>query len=262
MVSRSRLTPLLWRFGDAADAGGVTFVLAPFAGGSAYSLATLPPRLLRPGDTALVVQYPGRGPRITEPHASGLAELAEEAARDIVRHADGPLVLAGHSMGGVLCYELASLLTAMGRPPAWVVVSAARAPDRTRLDPERVLSMGREDWLAEIAAGALVPPADVSEVADLLIPVMRADYLMLARYRPVHGPLAVPLLALGGAADPWVTDDHLAAWEPWTAGDFERRTLPGGHFYYRDRLAEFCAAIRGGPLAAADRFGMRLDLRN
>ncbi|GAA2642806.1 thioesterase II family protein [Streptomyces vastus] len=246
MVSRRPLTPLLWQFGGAGDPGGVTFVLAPFAAGSAYSLADLPPRLVRPGDTALVIQYPGRGPRITEPHASSLSELAEEAARDIVRHSTGPLVLAGHSLGGVLCYEIASLLTAMGRAPAWVVVSAARPPDRNRIDAGKVLSMGREEWLAEIAEGvvAMGPPAEAEEFAELVIPVMRADYLMLARYRPRHGPLSVPLLALGGVDDPWVTDDHLAAWQAWTVGDFGRRTLPGGHFYYREQLAEFCGAIR------------------
>ncbi|MFJ9151304.1 thioesterase II family protein [Streptomyces sp. NPDC102270] len=250
MVSRRRLTPSLWRFGDAGDADGVTFVLAPFAAGSAYSLADLPPRLVRPGDTALVIQYPGRGPRITEPHATDLSELAEQAARDIVRHSTGPLVLAGHSMGGVLCYEIASLLTAMGRAPAWVVVSAARPPDLVRISSEKVLSMGRGDWLAEIAEGvvAMGSPAEADEVADLVIPVMRADYLMLARYRPRHGPLSVPLLALGGAADPWVTDDHLAGWQAWTVGDFGCGTLPGGHFYYREQLAEFCGAVRSGPL--------------
>src|SRR5438045_2684909 len=113
MMSRRRLSPLLWRFGEAGAADGVTFVLAPFAGGSAYSLVDLPPRLMRPGDTVLVVQYPGRGPRISEPHASSLPELAEEVARDIVRHGTGKLVLAGHSMGGVLCYEVASRLTTM-----------------------------------------------------------------------------------------------------------------------------------------------------
>jgi len=249
MVSRRPLTPLLWRFGDAGDPRGVTFLLAPFAGGSAYSLADLPPRLVRPGDTALVVQYPGRGPRITEPHASDLLELAEEAARDVAQHGTDTLVLAGHSMGGVLCYEIASLLTAMGRAPVWVVVSAARPPECNRLDSARVLSMGHADWLAEIAEGAVAvgSPAEAYELADLLIPVMRADYLMLARYRPVHGPLTVPLLALGGTVDPWVADDHLAAWQAWTVGDFEGRMLPGGHFYYREQLAEFCGAIRDGP---------------
>ncbi|HEY6794433.1 MAG TPA: alpha/beta fold hydrolase [Kineosporiaceae bacterium] len=247
--SRRPITPLLWRFGDVGDAAALTFVLAPFAGGSAYSFADLPAGLLRSGDTALVLQYPGRGPRITEPFSSGLSDLAEQAAREIVRHGTSTLVLVGHSMGGVLCYEIASLLTAMGRAPAWVVVSAARPPDRCRLDVGRVLSMGREDWLAEIAHGAVTAGSTVGadDIADYAIPVMRSDYLMLARYRPLAGPLTVPVLALGGTDDPWVTDEHLAAWQAWTTGDFEHRTLAGGHFYYRDQLTEFCEAIRNGP---------------
>lgn len=249
MVSRRPLTPLLWQFGGSDDAGGVTYVLAPFAGGSAYSFATVPSRLVRPGDTTLVIQYPGRGPRIGEPHAAGLAELAREAARDIAHHATGTLVLAGHSMGGVLCYETAALLTAAGRAPAWVVVSAARPPGRFRFDHARVLSMGRVEWLTEIAdgAGAAGSPAEAEEIADLLIPVMRADYLMLAGYRPRHGPLTVPLLAIGGAADPSVTVEHLADWQAWTVGGFERRVVPGGHFYYREQVDSFCDAIRAGP---------------
>jgi len=129
-VSREPLTPLLWRFSNAGRPGGTTFVLAPFAGGSAYSLADLSARLARPGDHTLVLQYPGRGPRMAEAHARDLTQVAREAALDLSRHVRGPLVLAGHSMGGVLCYEIASWLAAVGRAPAWVVVSAARPPVR------------------------------------------------------------------------------------------------------------------------------------
>ena len=44
-----------------------------------------------------------------------------------------------------------------------------------------------------------------------------------------------------------MSEDHLAAWRNWTVGDFDRATLPGGHFFYRDRLAEFCTMVRDGP---------------
>ncbi|MDX6356456.1 MAG: hypothetical protein QOF98_3359, partial [Streptomyces sp.] len=143
-------------------------------------------------------------------------------------------------------------LADLGVPVAHAVVSATRPPDRQRLDVNRIRTMSRADWLAELATadflGSEATPAEAEEIADLMIPVLRADHLLLARYRPTYRPSTVPLLALGGSADPWITPTHLAGWQRWATGAFQTRTLPGGHFYYRDQLDEFCELIRTGPL--------------
>jgi medium-chain acyl-[acyl-carrier-protein] hydrolase len=130
----------------------------------------------------------------------------------------------------------------LGRDVELLVVSAARPPSMQRLEPAEVLAMTREDWLREIAVGG----TERADLVDLMIPVLRADYLMLARYRPLaREPVAAPLLAIGGAADPWVTRDYLDAWRGWTANRCTITALPGGHFYYAATLPDSCRAIRG-----------------
>ncbi|MER6331976.1 thioesterase II family protein [Streptomyces sp. NPDC001034] len=249
-MRRCRLTPLLWEITEETarpEPPPRTFVLAPFGGGSAYALGEWLPDLRAPGERVLALQYPGRGPRSAEPHATDLAALADTAAEEIAEATEGPLVLVGHSLGAVLGYEIAHRLQDMARDVELLAVSAARPPDLQRLDPAAVLAMTRDDWIEELATGgnAGMGESPLADVADLAIPVLRADYLLLARYRPgPPRPLTCPLLALGGAADPWVERPHLDAWQSWTTGPFAAAVLPGDHFYYRGATAEFGGLIR------------------
>ncbi|UOZ05521.1 thioesterase II family protein [Amycolatopsis sp. WQ 127309] len=247
-MNRQRLCPELWQLGDTGPAGAArTFVFAPFGGGSAYAVAEWAGELVRPGEAAVALQYPGRGPRHLEPNATDLPRLAGQCAAAIHDCCPGPLVLVGHSLGGVLCYEIALALDDLGADVELLAASAARAPDDQRLDAGTVLAMSRDDWLAEVASGGhlAVSDAELADVADLMIPVLRADYLLLARYAPAGWrPVRAGLLALGGRDDPWVTPAHLAGWSRWTTGPFGSLMLDGGHFYYRDRLDAFGRAIR------------------
>lgn len=247
-MNRRRLSPALWRLGETDPAGAErTFVFAPFGGGSAYAVAEWAGELVRPGEAAVAVQYPGRGPRHLEPNATALAALAAECAAAVHAHCPGPLVLVGHSLGGVLCYEIALALEDLGADVELLAASAARPPDDQRLDARAVLAMSRDDWISEVASGGHVDVSDaeLADVADLMIPVLRADYLLLARYAPAgRRPVRAGLLALGGRDDPWVTSAHLAGWSRWTTGSFGSRMVDGGHFYYRDRLAVFGRSIR------------------
>jgi surfactin synthase thioesterase subunit len=127
-----------------------------------------------------------------------------------------------------------------------LVVSAARPPGLNRLVPDRVLAMDRAEWIAELDLNGFGVPELMSnpDALDLIIPIMRADYLMLARHNQSSGPVRAPLLAMGGESDPWVTPEHLRAWGALTTSGFSSAQLPGGHFYYRDDLPAFGRLIR------------------
>ncbi|KUN27790.1 hypothetical protein AQJ11_14320 [Streptomyces corchorusii] len=242
-MKRTEPTPLLWHYGAAA--GTRTYVLAPFAGGSAYSMGDWPAHLLRAGESALVLQYPGRGPRAAEGLPTSLGELAAEAGRAVQRHSTGPVVIVGHSLGGVLGHALAVHLEDAGREVELLVASAARTPSSPRLDAGQVLAMTDAQWIQEITRYSTFDPEllDDSAVLDLIVPVLRADYLMLARHAPEPRAVSCPLLAIGGADDAWVRAEHLESWAAYTAADLTTRTLPGGHFYFRDDLTRVIELI-------------------
>ncbi|MCG5212980.1 alpha/beta fold hydrolase [Streptosporangium soli] len=256
-MTRTELTPLLWHYGAAQ--GTRTYVLAPFAGGSAYSMADWPRQLLRADESVLVLQYPGRGPRATEPLPTSLGELAVEAARTIQRHSTGPVAVIGHSLGGVLGHALAGHLENAGREVELLVASAARPPYSARMNAGQILAMTDTQWLQEITRYSTIDPELLNEsaVADLIVPVLRADYLMLARHIPDHRTLACPVLAIGGADDVWVTAEHLESWGEYTDGGLTTRTLPGGHFYFRDDLTSVIELIH----TALDRDRARKEYR-
>jgi surfactin synthase thioesterase subunit len=246
LISRRRVTPWLWRYGEPVyDPTKPTFVLAPFAGGSAYSLAEWAPYLMTDGHGVLAVQYPGRGPRATEPNAQDMAVLANNTTADLLRHTEGPLILVGHSMGGVVCHEVAVRLEAAGRRVDLLVVSASRPPGHARLTPEEILAMDRPAWRLELSnedSGAGVVAAQ-PDLLDLIIPTMRADYLVLARHAQATGVVSCPILSIGGDRDPWVTRTQLTAWSGLTTGEFTTTVLPGGHFYYQNQLTAFSQLI-------------------
>jgi surfactin synthase thioesterase subunit len=245
-LRREQLSPWIWQFVRDGPSSPTTFVLAPFGSGSAYSVADWATHLLAPGETALAIQYPGRGPRGGEPPAASLADLAKAAANDVMRFTEGAVVLGGHSFGAVVGHEMAVHLEANGRKVELLVLSAARPPEQTGMDLRHVMAMDRSQWRAELSRNDLLEgdATVMDDLLDLLIPVLRADYLLLGRHARAGGPVRCPVLALGGEDDPHVSAAHLAGWRPHTAGPFSRVLLPGGHFYFRHQLPQFAGHVR------------------
>jgi surfactin synthase thioesterase subunit len=245
-----QVTPSLWRFRPNTGSGtslaighSRTFLLFPFAGGSAHSLAEWLPLLVRNGDTAYLVQYPGRGSRAGEPTAASLARLADEIVGDLRNHAEGPFVLIGHSMGAVLGYESAVRLEAAGQTRL-LVVSACRPPHLIDLEAERLYRLRGKDWIARMAADGFVGVDDMpDEMLNAAISTLRSDCILVAEHFAHGGMLKCRVLAIGGESDLNVPAEHLRAWAALTTGPVTMRVLPGGHFYYRDRLSEVCELI-------------------
>jgi medium-chain acyl-[acyl-carrier-protein] hydrolase len=244
-MSLRPVSPALWSFHPrsggvaASDRPHRTFVLIPYAGGTAHSLAEWLPALLRAGDTAFLVQYPGRGPRADEPLPAALADLADEAAGELIRHSAGPLVLVGHSMGAVLAYETAHRLEAAGRRPDLVVVSASRPPHLIDIDAAELARRETDVWVRQmIADGFTEVDALPAPMVTAAVSVLRSDCLLVARHVASRGRLNCRVLALGGDADPDVSAGHLRGWAATTSAAADIRVLPGGHFFYRHRLGE------------------------
>jgi medium-chain acyl-[acyl-carrier-protein] hydrolase len=208
-------------------------VCLPYAGGSAPAYRAWIAGGIAGVETT-AVQLPGRGSRLLEEPFRRVEPLVQALAEVVRPLTSEPYALFGHSMGALLGFELARALRRQGLPaPRRLFVSARRAPhlpptkrglhrlpDDQFLDELRRLEGTPEEFFAE------------PELVQLALPALRADFELCDAYAYApEPPLACPITAIGGTADPSVSAAALDAWREHTAGEFRRHLLPGGHFY-------------------------------
>jgi pyochelin biosynthesis protein PchC len=225
-------------------------VALPHAGGSASFWYPLSAALAGRFEV-LSVQYPGRQDRRAEPPIADIATLADRitAALELwLGEDDAPLVLFGHSMGAILGFEVARRLRV---PPAALIASGRRAPDRRRV--EQAHRLDDAALLAEIRSlsGTDASLLEDDEVVRMVLPALRADYRAIETYEVTPGaPLACPITVLIGDADPKVTLDEAMSWRDHTTGTFALHTFTGGHFYLTGHQAAVTEHVAAAARAA------------
>jgi pyochelin biosynthetic protein PchC len=222
-----------------APPGAPRLVCLPFVGGAASFFHPLSAAL--PDVQVLAAQYPGRQDRFREPAVRDLRVLADAIAAGLPD--DGArTVLFGHSMGGLVGYEVARRLEARGTDVAHLYVSGRRAPDAPLPGPP-VHGLDDAGVLATVRrlGGPGVELLEEPGLVELMLPTIRADYAAVELYEDAAGPrLRCPLTVLVGDSDPLVSPAEALAWAERTSGPFDARVFPGDHFY----LVEQADAVR------------------
>nr|WP_275884443.1 alpha/beta fold hydrolase [Streptomyces sp. FXJ1.172]WEP00989.1 alpha/beta fold hydrolase [Streptomyces sp. FXJ1.172] len=201
--------------------------------------------------TVLPVQLPGREERFLDDPFTEVADAVAELTPKILADAGGraPLALFGHSLGAVLAYEIARELERIGHPGlCHLFVSGSPGPHNGRA--ERATGLPDKEFLAGVQrfAGYRHAAFDDPELAEVLLPVLRADVQMHENYRATGTePLSVPITALRGEQDELVSREQAEQWAGQTRGAFAYRELPGGHMYLVDEPDQVLRAIAGSP---------------
>ncbi|WP_410586741.1 thioesterase II family protein [Amycolatopsis sp. lyj-23] len=200
----------------------------------------------------VAVQYPGRAARIAEPAEESIRRLAERVAGPVAeRTGTAPYALFGHSMGALAAFELARVLSGLGRPPRHLVVSGQTPPHHYR--PTGVHALPDEEFREAVVALAGTEPGVLASPTlwEMLLPILRADFRACETYEYAAGALlTTDLTVVSGDDDPTVDTATLDRWAELTEGRTSVHVLPGGHFYLTERPAAVLDVIGAalGPL--------------
>jgi medium-chain acyl-[acyl-carrier-protein] hydrolase len=206
----------------------------PFAGGGAASFRGWADGL--PEEIELfAVQPPGREDRMFEDPIDDLDTTVDALVGELLPYTDLPFALFGHSLGAIVCWEVARRLgDSHGVEPDYLLISGCRALPAIHDGRRDLHDLADPDLIGELRKLNGTPDAilDHPELIGMLLPAIRADYRMLSRHRyspRAHVGSAVSVF--GGDADPAVGLPHLYRWAELVEGELDVCVLPGGHFF-------------------------------
>lgn len=204
----------------------------PYAGGSA--------QVFRPYAEALpteielhALELPGRGRRFREQPFSSLSALIETLISQFLDYTEKPFIFWGHSLGGLIAFELACSLQALYQlSPERLYLSASRAPHLNSTEPPKHL-MTDPELIEELARFQGTPQAilDNAEIMALLLPTLRADFSMIETYQYRGQRLACPIRTISSLEDEVTFAEDVKAWEQQSLASTEHHTVAGDHFF-------------------------------
>lgn len=217
----------------------------PHAGGGASVYASWA-RLLPESIELWVLQLPGREDRLGEPMVDNMTTLVNILTPLIIQFEDIPYAFFGHSMGAVLGYELClSIFRLQKTLPRRFFVSGREAPVLSRYNNLHLAS--DKDFIAELVR--LEPTTAMlfahQELASIVLPVIRNDYIMINSYHPKKNEPLLPVMLIGitGDNDPELLPGDIEAWQSVTSSKYTLYRFPGRHFYLNEERGAVVSLI-------------------
>jgi len=209
----------------------------PFAGGSAAVFHGWGERL-KPDVEVWAAQPRARGMRFRENPLGSVAEMAEEyleAMRPgLVTGGARPYAFYGHSLGGLLAFELTRRIEAAGLLPPEQLFIGATVPPHMGLIHERIGHLQDAAFAEAIQERYGGIPAEVMREPELLalfLPALKSDFVAYENHVHRLGKVSVPMTVFAGEGDEASTAALLEEWERHTTGSFALEIMPGDHFF-------------------------------
>jgi medium-chain acyl-[acyl-carrier-protein] hydrolase len=232
----SSMADSVWFSGPTVGpSAGLRLFCLPYAGGGSSAYASWQ-AAVGPDVHVCPIVLPGREHRIAEPPASAMAALAGPLAEALSAHLDVPYALFGHSMGGLIAFEVARLLARHGLPAPAALLLSGTGPVRER-DRPVTHHLPDPELLDALRAMNGTPPEffDHPELVELLLPTIRADLTLAETFEvPESVRLRTPIVAFAGSGDTHAPPEIVDLWRRHTVAGFTMRVLPGEHFFLRD----------------------------
>ena len=215
----------------------VRLVAIPYAGRGASAFCHFASFLPDDIDFA-VVQLPGRENRIGESCFTSIVPLVDAVAeafiRDLLVPEPLPYALFGHSLGGLVAFEVTRALRRRGAALPFEIFISGRPPPDHDGQPSGLHRLS-EDAFREAMRELAGTPEEVLRNQDLmriLSPILRDDLEVCETYVfRSEAPLEIPLTVYGGIDDTSVPTAALPAWNRQTTRACRVRLVRGTHWF-------------------------------
>ena len=219
-----------------------TLYIFPHAGGSATFYVPFA-KAFSADIQRVAVQYPGRRDRgLTQ--LPSIPEFADEIFTMMGPTAptDRPVAFFGHSMGGLLAFEVALRFQSAGHPITALFVSSCAAPGHIRY---KELQGSDRDILNVVAQVTDTNPEMLAndEFAATILPTLQSVRAIAAYTRAPEVTVSCPIHAFVADNDIIVAEENMTAWSDRTTNEFSLQTFAGDHFYLNNNLPELVKNI-------------------
>jgi acyl transferase domain-containing protein/surfactin synthase thioesterase subunit/SAM-dependent methyltransferase/acyl carrier protein len=192
------------------------------------------------------IQLPGRENRLSETPLTRLKPLVENLAAAIEPYLDRPFAFFGHSVGGLIAFELTRYLRKNSQEqPSCLFVAASRPPQLPDLS-NPLHNLGDAPLLEALQRWQGIPAAIAEDESaiKLYLPTIRADLAVLETYfYRQEEPLDCPIVAFGGLEDPTLNKGELTAWQQQTRRQFTLKMFSGNHFFVGENTTPIIETI-------------------
>lgn len=216
-----------------------------YAGGSAVGFMEWD-ALIHPRIEICAIQLPGRGARFHEPPYSTIGRLIPDLARAMKGLDDLPCAFFGHSLGGLIAFELARYYRQhCPTMPQHLFVSGCAAPQH-RSKSKGLHELDDEQLLEELANFNGTPPEvlEQRELMELILPTIRADFALAERYAYLESqPLGVPMTVLAGEKDKFDSPEQVSGWSMETSAGCDVEWFEGDHFFIHQQVAQVVRCV-------------------
>ncbi|RJQ81239.1 thioesterase [Pseudonocardiaceae bacterium YIM PH 21723] len=189
------------------------------------------------------IKLPGRAQRWKESPLRRMTELVDALITEV--KFEQPFALFGHSLGGLVAFEVARALRDRGLPQPVELLISSSPPPPLPTRSTLVHTWPDDEFQAETERRWGELPERVRQDPKLLslsLNTLRSDVEIFETYRHCPGdPLAVPITALVG--DEERQELRTDAWREHTTGEFALHSFPGGHFYLRPQREQLLRVI-------------------
>lgn len=220
-------------------------ICIPYAGTGASSFGRWQ-KIIGDKVEILPIQLPGRENRMDELVKTDFSVVVDEISTAVLPFIeDCNFSIFGHSLGGILTYEVAKkLISKHGLYPCWCFISGSYI---YREGEKKYLSrLDDESFIEEIKniGGVDESILSISNMKQYFLNVVKNDFKLLeSHHLEGEKQLPVPIRTYFGTMDRLISPEQVATWKEYTSKHYSTKQYEGNHFFLTEHVNEICADI-------------------